>query len=95
MGFNATVVVMTDALDEIERDPDFGKKLAAAIQSVSFYHKPVDVSAMNYCNAATVIECHHANFDVYVKIGKNYGEVVAPELIRKRPKLRTTAASQH
>jgi len=93
MGFNTTVVVMNDAVNEIERDPDFGRNLAAAIRSVGCYSKPVDVSAMNYCNAASVIECHHADLDVYVKVGGNYGEVVAPELIRKRPKLRTTAAS--
>jgi hypothetical protein len=95
MGFNTTVVVLNDALHYIERDPDFGKKLVAAIMSVGCYNKPVDVSAMGHRNAASVIECHHADHDVYVKVGGNYGEVVAPELIRKRPKLRTTGANRN
>lgn len=90
MGFNTTVVVLNDALGDIERDPDFGKNLVAAILSVGCHNKPVDVSAMGHCNAASVIECHHADYNVYVKVGGNYGEVVAPELIRKRPKLRAT-----
>lgn len=90
MGFNTTVVVLNDALSDIEQDPDFGKKLAAAIRSVSCYNKPIDVSAMGHCNAASVIESHHADNSVYVKVGGNYGEIVAPELIKKQPKSRTT-----
>jgi hypothetical protein len=77
MGYNTTVVILNDALDGIAKDPEFGKKLVAAILSVGCYKKPIDVSAMGYCNAATVIESHHADQDVYVKVGGNYGEVVS------------------
>jgi len=81
MGYNATVVVMLDSLNEISTDPAFGKNLADAINKVACFHgKPVDVSArVGNCtcaNAATVIEVHHADQDVYVKVGGNYGEVV-------------------
>lgn len=73
MGFNTTVVVMNDALGAIERDPDFGKKLSQAIAQVCVERDPVDVSAMGHCNAATVIETHHADQTAIVTVGGNYG----------------------
>lgn len=77
MGLNTTVVVFNDAINEIERDPNFGKNLAAAIRSIGFNTDPISVSAMNHGSAALVIECHHADYDVYVKVGGNSGEVVS------------------
>ena len=76
MGFNATVVVMMDSLDQIKEDPEFGSNLAAAVMKVSAYGGSADVHSGSFCNAATVIECHHADYDVLVKVGGNYGEVV-------------------
>lgn len=76
MGYNATVVVLVDALTEIREDPQFGWNLAAAINKVSCFGGSVDVVAGNHYNAATVIECHHADQDVVVKVGGNYGEVL-------------------
>lgn len=80
MGYNTTVVVLNDALGQIEKDPDFGKKLAAAVKKVScFQHDPSfhysmgDVSAGNHCNAATVIETHHADNTSVVLVGGNCG----------------------
>lgn len=80
MGYNTTVVVMNDALSYIKDDPEFGARLADAI-SRAVMGKPVDVPAYSrsggiHCNAATVIETHHANYDVMVKVGRNRGEVV-------------------
>ena len=75
MGFNTTVVVMNDALGDIASDPEFGARLARAIQLVS-RDKPVVVSAGRYANAATVIETHHADYEVLVRVGGNRGEVV-------------------
>lgn len=79
MGYNTTVVVLNDALSEIEQDPDFGKKLVRAIMQAG-RGKPVDVSARGthciHANAATVIESHHADYDVLVKVGGNTGIVV-------------------
>ena len=60
MGFNSTVVVMNDALHDIEGDKDFEANLAAILQ-VGGRGGEVDVRAGSYCNAATVIETHHAD----------------------------------
>ena len=84
MGWNTTVVVLNDALDQIKNDPEFGKKLASKISSIeverhicerqgrTFYG--VDVSAGNHCNAATVIETHHADMNKVILVGGNMGE---------------------
>jgi len=83
MGYNTTVVVLNDALDVIASDPGFGKRLAQAIMAVSRRSTPVDVAAHGdksiHCNAATVIESHHADYDVLVKVGGNRGKVVDPQ----------------
>jgi hypothetical protein len=76
MGFNTTVIVMNDALHDIERDPLFGKKLSDAISSASLRDDPIDVSAMNHVNAATVIETHHNSANVVVAVGGNCGTVL-------------------
>jgi hypothetical protein len=78
MGFNSTIVVMNDSLGEIEKDPEFGKKVAAAIAKMSCYEKPVDISSGHSCNAATVIDCHHADSNSIIVVGGNMGEVAVP-----------------
>lgn len=75
MGYNTTVVVMNDALNEIKNDPKFGEKLSQAVMKVVF-GSPVDVAALNYMNAATVIESHHADGTAIVAVGGNYGVVL-------------------
>lgn len=72
MGYNTTVVVLNDALSYIRDDAEFGKKLHDAVVSVS-RGKPVDVTAGNHCNAATVIETHHADMASICVIGGNCG----------------------
>ena len=73
MGYNTTIVVMNDALHQIAKDEEFGKKLYDAILAVN-HKSSVDVSAGNHCNAATVIETHHADGYAVVAVGHNYGE---------------------
>ena len=75
MGYNTTVVVLNDALSDIENDPEFGRKLAAAVRKVSL-GKPVDVSAGGHCNAAIVLETHHADNQQLVLVGGNYGQLL-------------------
>lgn len=79
MGYNTTVVFMNDSIDVIKNDPKFGEKLYKAILMVQ-RGQPVDVMATDgkfVCpNAATVIESHHADYDVLVKVGGNTGTVV-------------------
>lgn len=83
MGYNTTVMVLNDALGYIEKDPKFGENLAKAIyQKSGLRDKGVDVPAHAYvdgeprgvhCNAATVIETHHADGTAIVAVGQNYG----------------------
>ena len=75
MGYNTTVVVMNDALHDIENDPNFGKNLSAAISRMSLPDvRFVDVPAGYHCNAATVIETHHADGMALIAVGQNFGE---------------------
>ena len=78
MGWNTTVVVMNDALDCIRDDAEFGRRLYEAVLDAR-KGKPVDVAAHGkhaiHCNAATVIETHHADYDVTVVVGGNTGRV--------------------
>lgn len=77
MGYNTTVVIVNDALEAIAEDPNFGKELKTAIlKAVSKSQCPVHVSAGCYSIAASVIETHHADFDVLVRVGDNRGVVV-------------------
>lgn len=74
MGYNTTVVVLNDALGEIESDPEFGRKLADAIKRVR-PGMPETVRAGHHGNAAMVVETHHASHDVTVIVGGNRGYV--------------------
>ena len=81
MGYNTTVVVINDALGLIADDPDFGRRLSEAVRELGMGNGPVDIAAHGksggiHVNAATVIETHHADYDVFIRVGKNRGEVV-------------------
>src|SRR3954470_14683358 len=65
MGLNTTVVILNDALGEIQNDPDFGKKLFAVINGASL---PQRLSSM-----ATVIRTDHADYFQIIAIGGNTG----------------------
>lgn len=79
MGFNTTLVIMNDALHCIENDKEFGAKVAAAVSKFGCYGKEhVDVSAGGHCNAATVVDCHHADQTSIILVGGNMGTVALP-----------------
>ena len=73
MGFNSTVIVLNDALHQIAEDKEFGKKVADAISGLSVGRK-VDISSGGHCNAATVIETHHADGIKLIAVGGNCGQ---------------------
>lgn len=74
MGHNATVVVMVDALERLEKDPAFGKNLAGAIRSMMGHRVDrVDVGSGGHANAAHVVEVHHADSTSLVTVGGNLG----------------------
>ncbi len=76
MGYNTTVLVINDALGEIENDPQFGKKLVAAILMKNTSKDPIDVSAGSHVNAATVVETHHADRTTLIAVGGNNATVL-------------------
>lgn len=74
MGWNTTVVVYNDALDQIRKDPQFGANLAKAVSVLDHDRsRHVDVSSGNYANAAMVVETHHADATALVTVGGNLG----------------------
>jgi hypothetical protein len=73
MGLNTTVLILNDALGDIAKDPDFGKKLVAAIADGG---KQVVISTPSFGNAATVIESHHSDNTVLIAVGGNCASVL-------------------
>ncbi len=73
MGFNTTVIVYNDALGAIENDPEFGAKISRAASS-AMYGGPVDIPSGNHCNAAVVVDCHHADEVRVYAIGANHAK---------------------
>lgn len=78
MGYNATLVVLTDRLDEIERDPEFGKKVAAAIRYHSAYGKEGirERSAPYVTGQTQVVGVEHADVMQIVAVGGNCGRTI-------------------
>ena len=81
MGYNTTVIVLNDALHEIENDPLFGRKLGEAVARLSLGRAVVgdhgvDISAGGHVNAATAIESHHADSNAIVAVGGNCATVL-------------------
>ncbi len=74
MGFNTTVLVSNDASHDIENDPEFGKNLVHAMRRLDYEGGSGGVPAGGHCNAATVIETHHADGNVLVAVGGNRGQ---------------------
>jgi len=76
MGWNTSVVLLNDALLNIEEDTSFGKNIAAACRSLHVQKKSIDVRAGNHCNAALVLETHHADHLIPILVGGNNGIVL-------------------
>lgn len=72
MGYNTGLIVLNDALDQISKHPvEFVQKLSEAVAFNMRGDKPIDISAGNHANAATVFHQSHAdNVGVYA-IGGN------------------------
>jgi hypothetical protein len=73
MGYNSVLVVLNDRLHEIERDPEFGKKVANAIRHFS----RSDPERMPYITGQTqVINVEHADTAQVIRVGANCGRVI-------------------
>ena len=75
MGYNTTVVILNDGIHAIENDKDFGKKLARAISAAVSGEKQTLYSGSG--NVGEVVETHHADYDVTIKVGGNCGRVAS------------------
>lgn len=76
MGYNTTIVIRNDALDQIRDDPEFGRKLVDAILNLNdpcYKDRNIEVSAGNHSNVAQVVEQHHADLTSIVTVGGNLG----------------------
>lgn len=78
MGYNATVVVLMDRLNEIENDPYFGKKLCDAIRYRAAYGpRGIDQRGIPYVPGQTdVVSVEHADVAQVVIVGANCGQMV-------------------
>lgn len=73
MGFNSVLVVLNDRLDEIERDTEFGKKVAQAIRENSL----PDRHRRTYVTGQTqIVTVNHADTLAVVAVGGNCGRVI-------------------
>ena len=76
MGWNTTVVVLNDYLDQIEKDTEFGKHLAAAVRRLhGTGGRPYEVAAGGAPVVAVVVETHDGYEEVEVIVGNNTGRV--------------------
>ncbi len=73
MGYNAVLVVLTDRLHEIERDPEFGKKVAGAIREQSY---PETHLRTHITGQTQVLSVQHADTLQVVAVGGNTGRVI-------------------
>lgn len=76
MGFNTSVIVLNDALHEIEEDKEFGKKLAEAVRMSGGRFGRQDIRSGSHANAATVIESHHADHLKILAFGGNTAQEI-------------------
>jgi len=77
MGYNSTVIIMNDCLNEIRKDQRFGEKVSDAILKLNTtLNKGIDISSGYCCNAATVVDCHHADNTSLIAVGGNCASVI-------------------
>jgi dissimilatory sulfite reductase (desulfoviridin) alpha/beta subunit len=77
MGLNTTVIVHNDSLHIIAQSgEEFSRNLVKAILEKSIQDAPVNVPCLSHCNAAEVIESHHADMQIAIIVGGNTGQVL-------------------
>jgi len=77
MGFNSTLIVMNDALEQIREDQNFGRKVAESINSLSASDRQVTINSGDHYNAATVVETHHADGLAVIVVGGNQAQILS------------------
>lgn len=74
MGLNSTLVIINDTMPDIERDPEFGKKVAEAIRGFNVSARWPYISSGNCANVAEIVGVHHADCFTTFVVGGNTGE---------------------
>ena len=81
MGYNSTILILNDGLDDIERDlPAWWESVKRKILSMDTeqrghadgHYGLGDVGAGCHANCSTVLACHHADEVVVMAVGGNH-----------------------
>ena len=74
MGFNSTVVILNDYLHDIEKDPEFGRKLSLMIAEHGYDElRAARRSQGMYAPGTQVLGVHHADCVHLFAVGCNHG----------------------
>lgn len=84
MGYNTSLIVLNDAIDMIRDDPEFGRRIYDTVLKLGdprLHPRERDIAAHSsrggvHCNAASVIETHHADTTTVVAFGGNSGTIL-------------------
>lgn len=75
MGFQTSIMLLNDAVDQLKTDTGFGPRLLDAILESSrkeYRERGVDVWLGNHANACVVLPSQHADNVQIVAVGGNY-----------------------
>lgn len=78
MGYNTTILLMNDGLDQLESDPDAGKKIQHAV--LRQFHEWSNINSFgigNHVNMGQVISCQHADTQQVCMVSRNLGKDIA------------------
>ena len=79
MGYNTVLMVLNDAFDQIQKDPDFGRNLVnAAVRHDPTRQKINTFSSGNHCNPAQIISVQHADISQLTLVSRNSGTCIYP-----------------
>lgn len=70
MGYNTCIVLCNDDFQNIESDPEFGKRIVRAAAELICHP-----NSCVYVDNATVVSNQHADEYCYVKVGGNTGRI--------------------
>ena len=77
MGFNTSLLVMNDGLDQLAKDPLAGAKIANLVSEMSFRPERVQYTGIgNHANLVQGIACTHADDTQLLAVGQNLGRHV-------------------
>lgn len=76
MGYNTTVVILSDGLNDIEKDPEFGRELVDAIRVQAITGQSESLSS-GAGNVGRVISSYHSSNDALILTGHNTGKVIS------------------